>query len=134
MKRIEGRCLTAPPLSVELSDGWVVLVVVVVEAEVVAGVGPVLLRTCSWGWAVSERVRVMVSWGEAGGESAGGLWGWASVVWRRDRGSRRGRGGCWEEGEGRAGEAGGVCVEARGRARWREASSRVWSGGLAECR
>lgn len=31
-------------------------------------------------------------------------------------------------------EAGGVCVEARGRARWREESSRVWSGGLAECR
>lgn len=57
MKRIEGRCLTAPPVSgAAASAGCAVLG----PGGAVVGVGPVLLRTCSWGWAVSERVLVMV--------------------------------------------------------------------------
>lgn len=66
-----------------------------------------------------------------------GDWGWgcASAVRLLERGFRRGRAGCccWV-GEVRAGEAGGVWVEARGRVPSRE-SSRVASPWLAcECR
>jgi hypothetical protein len=98
------------------------------------GVGPVLLRTWSWGWAVSERVLVMVGFGEVGGESVEGGWGcrWVSAVWLLDSNSGR-VAGCWWDDEAKAGEAGGVWVEARGRVPDRE-SSREASAWLVECR
>jgi hypothetical protein len=55
-----------------------------------------------------------------------------SAVWLLDSNSGRGTAG-WADEEAKAGEAGGVCVEARGRVPVRE-SSRGASPWLLECR
>jgi len=74
----------------------------------------------------------MVGLGVVGGESVEGGWGWVSAVWLLD--SESGRAAvCWWDDEAKAGEAGGVCVEARGRVPVRE-SSREASAWLPECR
>jgi hypothetical protein len=97
-----------------------------------AGVGPVLLRTVSCGAAVSARFLVMLA-GDAGGESLEGGWFWASVsVWLREGGRGR-EAALLREEVARAGEAGGVCVAARGRVLGR-ASSRASSEAPLECR
>lgn len=97
-----------------------------------AGVGPALLRTDSCGAAVSARFLVMLS-GDVGGESLGEGCGRASVsVWRREGGGGRAV-VVWEEGA-REGEAGGVCVEARGRVFDGRASSRASSEAPLACK
>jgi hypothetical protein len=104
MKRTDGRCFTAAPsapLSVSALAG----------PGVEAGVGPLLLRTWSWGWLDSERVLVMFGGGVWGGESLDCGWDWdsggASAVCLRDSGAWRVLGGGWDE-EAKAGDAGGV--------------------------
>lgn len=110
IKRIDGWCFTAGASSAPGSSGTSV---VVDGPGVDAGVGPALLRTDSCGAAVSARFLVMLS-GDAGGESLGEGCGRASVsVCLREGGCGRAV-GAWEE-AAREGEAGGVCVEARGR-------------------
>lgn len=116
IKRIEGRCLTAPALSAPPSACSAV-----VGAGAEAGVGPLVLRTVSCGAVVSARVLVMLAGGEAGGDSlAGGgggcgcSCGCPSAVTRLERVGGRAMGRLWDE-EANAGEAGGVWVEARGR-------------------
>lgn len=106
MKRMDGRCFTADAPSTPLSraspfDG---------PADAV-GTGPELLRTVSGGWAVSARFLVMLA-GDAGGESFEGWRASVSVCLREGGGGRLAA--LWEE-VARNGDAGGVCVEARGR-------------------
>lgn len=94
-------------------------------AGVAAGVGPVVLRTVSCGAAVSARLLVMLVVGEAAGGSlrvgcgwgCGRVcdWGWASDVCRLEGSAGRTMGRWFWDDEVKAGEAGGVWVEARGR-------------------
>lgn len=129
MKRIEGRCFTAGAPSAPFSctstlDG----------PGVDAGVGPALLRTVSCGAAVSARFLVMLA-GDAGGGSLDEGWGWVSVsvsVCLREGG--RGRVAALWEAVAREGEAGGVCVDARGRVLDGLESSRGSSEAPLECR
>lgn len=135
IKRIEGRCLCGvePSAALSLELSWSL------GRGVVVGVGPALLRTESWGAAVSARVLVMsTTAGDAGGESFGGrFWcrsGWfRGAVWRLDGGEGRAD-APWDPEVAAKGEAGGVWVEARGRVLGERASSRGPSGLSAECR
>jgi hypothetical protein len=95
-----------------------------------AGVGPVLLRTVNWGAAVSARFLVMLA-GEAGGEPLDEGWGCVlESVCLLESGA--GRTTTLVEEAAKAGEAGGVWVEARGRDGLR--SSRGSSEAPLECR
>lgn len=108
------------------------------------GVGPEVLRTESWGTAVSARVLVMVGGaGVAGGESLVGAGGEVFRGSGRSRGAvcRLVSGGgrtaaLWDEAEAEAvaakGDAGGVWVLARGRVLGGDA--RGPSAESAECR
>lgn len=137
MKRMDGRCFCGvdPSVAWSLELSWSVDLV----GFVVVGVGPALLRTDSWGAAVSARVLVMLSgWGEGGGESFAGLCRlWRGSVCRREGGEGRAELD-WDWGGAVAanGDTGGVWVwvwvEARGRAA--RASSRGPSVVSAECR
>ena len=137
---MDGRCFCGvePSAAWSLELSWSVDLV----GFVVVGVGPALLRTDSWGAAVSARVLVMLGgggWGESGGESFAGLcrfwlWLWRGSVCRREGGEGRAEADCDCDGaEAANGDTGGVWVwvEARGRAR---ASSRGPSVLSAECR
>ena len=89
MKRMDGRCFCGvdPSVAWSLALSWSVDLV----GFVVVGVGPALLRTDSWGAAVSARVLVMLSgWGDGGGESFAGLCRlWRGSVCRREGGEGR---------------------------------------------
>jgi hypothetical protein len=128
IKRIDGRCFTAGEPSAPFSCGSTFGVTGIAGVE--AGVGPVLLRTVSWGAAVSARFLVMLA-GDAGGEPLDDSWICElESVCLLEGGA--GRTAALVEEAAKAGEAGGVWVEARGRDGLR--SSRESSVAPLECR